>query len=318
MVATRADATKGDPTAAPPAAAAAADRLVTLCQVSAAGTETTRVRPVKQAKALLAGTRSYAGPCVAYGTPDQLGNGTVRTYVQRQDSRPLAVGAVFPESALTGLEQEPSDGERCYDVNADGAIDPMMECAGGWEHPLDLPRQSDVPLKWSLVNWNPHGHGAPGVYTYPHFDFHFYLQPKAERDAIRPGPCGVIVHCDDYQTGIVPVPAEYFPPGYTDIGAVEVKMGNHLVNMSGPEWQGQPFMKTMIFGSYAGKITFIEPMVSLAYFQQVRSGQTPGGCAPINQPKRWQEAGWYPQDYCIRYRANRGDFTVSLENFKRG
>src|SRR5215203_3393867 len=179
MVATRADATGDRAPAARPAAATGA--LVTFCQVSSAGTETTRTWPAPLARA-----RSYAGPCVSYGTPDQLGNGTVRTYVQSKDSRPLAVGAVFGESALTGLEQEPSDGERCYDVDGDGTTDPMMECAGGWEHPLDLPRQSDLPLKWSLVNWNPHGHGAPGVYTYPHFDFHFYIQPKAERDAIRP------------------------------------------------------------------------------------------------------------------------------------
>ena len=34
-----------------------------------------------------------------------------------------------------------------------------------------------MPLKWALLNWNPHGHIPPGIYDRPHFDVHFYMEP---------------------------------------------------------------------------------------------------------------------------------------------
>ena len=35
--------------------------------------------------------------------------------------------------------------------------------------------RADIPFKWVLLNWTPHGHIPPGVYDTPHFDVHFYL-----------------------------------------------------------------------------------------------------------------------------------------------
>jgi hypothetical protein len=292
---------------------------VTVCVVRAKHPkrENTAVVPTEVATELQRTTLSYAGPCAWYGAASALGDGTVRTYTQRRQGVPLAIGAVFPSSMLTNLPADYSDGHHCFDVDGNGSVDPMMECAGGYERPLNVPVQPDVPVKWALVNWNSHGHGAMGVYTYPHFDFHFYVQSKAERDAIRVGPCGIVVNCDDYATGAKPLPSKYFPAGYSDIGAVEVAMGNHLVDQSGPEWQGQPFMRTFVYGAYNARISFLEPMISLAFLNQVRSGQSPSGCYPISQPQRWQQPGWYPSTYCVRYRANRDDFTVSIESFQR-
>jgi hypothetical protein len=301
---------------------ATAASTVTICLVPPGqlSNEFTLTVPAAAASALLAQTPSYTGPCAAYGTASALGQGNIRTFAQLEDGRPLSIGAVFPRTTLSGLPTTMTDGHHCYDVDGNGTTDQMTECVGGHERPLDMPAAirnvPGIPLQWALINWNPHGHGAPGVYDVPHFDFHFYIQSKAERDAIRPGPCGLAVNCDDYARGALPVPAANMPPDYRDLGFVEYGMGNHLLDQTTPEWNGIRFTRTFIFGAYDGRISFLEPMITAAWFEQLATGQTPGGCVPIKQPQSWQVPGWYPQKYCFRYRANRNDFTVSLEDFR--
>ncbi|WP_367138571.1 hypothetical protein [Saccharothrix sp. HUAS TT1] len=305
------------------AAAAPGQNPVTVCVVAHrdANSEHGRTLTVSQrvADLLVRQSSSYYGPCAVYGAARPLGQGTVRTFAQLQGNRPTSVGITFSPKTLTGLPSEMTDGLRCFDVNGDGVRQEMLECAGGHERPLELPaaltRLSDVPFKWALVNWNPHGHGPPGIYEHSHFDFHFYTQPKAERDAIRLGPCGVVVHCDDFATGTAPVPAQYLPAGYSDNAAVEALMGNHLVDMTDEEWNGSPFVKTFIYGAYAGKITFLEPMITKGWFDRLSSGQQAGGCFPINQPAAWQEPGWYPKVYCTEFRPNRDEYVVTLQDF---
>lgn len=303
--------------------AAAADR-VTVCAVAHRDGNVehgqTRSLPRPTAELLVQRTQAYLGSCAVYGAPSPLGEGTVRTFAQIEDRRPTTIGITFSSKTLTGLPTAMTDGNRCFDTNGDGVRQEMTECAGGHERPLELPaaltRLSGVPFKWALMNWNPHGHGPPGIYEPGHFDFHFYTQPKAERDAIRLGPCGVVVHCDDFATGTVPVPARYLPAGYSDNAAVEGLMGNHLVDMSNEEWNGATFVKTFIYGAYAGKITFLEPMITKGWLDRIGSGQRAGGCFPINQPAAWQEPGWYPTAYCTEFRPNRDEYVVTMRDFR--
>lgn len=303
--------------------ASASEPYVTVCYVRTGqqGTEKTVQVSRRTAKELLTKTASYPGPCALYGAPSALGNGAVRTYAQLDGARPLSIGVSLPATTLTNLPTPPTDGQRCFDVDNNGSIDAHLECFGGHERPIELPaglaHRTSTSLKWALVNWNTHGHGPPGIYDTPHLDFHFYIQPRAERDAIRIGPCGIGVNCDDFATGRIPVPAQYLPQDYADLGAVEVKMGNHLVDQSGAEFHGELFTHSFIYGAYAGKVSFLEPMVSLATFQLLKAGPDREICKPIKQPAQWLERGWYPRTYCLRYRENRQDFTVSLENFRR-
>ncbi len=283
--------------------------------------EVTVSMPKFEAADYLANTPSYSGPCAAYGTPAPLGGGTLRTYNQLDSTgKPISVGVVFPASTLTNMPTAMTDQHHCYDVNGDGVIDPMTECMGGFENPLDLNNnllsRPDNPLKWVLVNYNPMGHGPTGIYDVPHFDFHFYIQSKAERDAIRPGPCGMVMNCDDFATATKPVPSQYMPTDYINNNVAEVAMGNHLIDQTSPEWHNTPFTKTFIYGAYDAKISFIEPMITKAYFQGLASGTNTNGCFPIKQPAAWQVPGYYPQSYCIRYRPTRNDFTVSMENYQ--
>lgn len=165
------------------------------------------------------------------------------------------------------------------------------------------------------MNWNPSGHIPPGIYDVPHFDIHFYLTPNAERLAIRPGPCPVLVHCDDYPRGKILPAARYRTADHVDVDAVEPAMGNHLIDLTGPEFAGAPFTHSFIYGIWDGHISFYEPMVTHEWFTALRHGTRADACFAINLPQAWERAGWYPTEYCLRYRPNRDELTASLEGF---
>ena len=42
-------------------------------------------------------------------------------------------------------------------------------------------------------------------------------------------------------------------------------MGWHWIDPLSPEFTGQPFSKTYIYGYYGGELSFVEPMITLAY-----------------------------------------------------
>lgn len=254
-------------------------------------------------------------PCTEYGKRVPMGDGAIRSYTQRVGRRPLALGVTFPAAALRNLPVPVSDGKHCFDKDGDGEFDLHTECAVGHEHVLDLPRgfrhKVDTPFEFALTNWNPQGHMPVGVYNVPHFDFHFYIQSLEERNAIRVGPCPVLTNCDDYERAKLPVPERYRAPDFADFDAVEPAMGNHLIDPTGPEFNGRPFTHTWIYGQYDARITFYETMITKAWFDDRRDV-----CVPFKQPSAWQQAGWYPTSYCIAYRENRDDYTVSLTGFR--
>jgi hypothetical protein len=102
------------------------------------------------------------------------------------------------------------------------------------------------------------GHPPPGIYSVPHFDFHFYKMPLAERLAIPPYPQAMAAFNNN------PLPG-YLPTAYVKAPAGEAKMGAHWMDVTSPEFNGQPFTHTFVYGSYDGKVNFLEPMATLAF-----------------------------------------------------
>ena len=234
-----------------------------------------------------------------YGDRTSLLGGHAQTYVQiEQGGKPRALGVRFTRSMLADLPYDPPfDGNNCFDINGDGELTfhlPMPECAGGYQailfFPAEIVKNAKLPFKWFLLNWNPTGHGPPHVYDVPHFDFHFFIMDYIDRNFIRPGPCGIVVNCDDFEIAIEPVPARYLPPDYQDFQAVEPRMGNHLVDVTSPEFTPAGFTRTFVYGSYNGQITYLEPMVTLAFLES-----QPDECLPVKQPQAFQVAG-----YCLQ------------------
>jgi hypothetical protein len=248
--------------------------------------------------------------------PSGLGNGTVASYAEFDKSgAPKVIGVVFSASALEGLPTAPSDGHRCFDANNDGVIDPATECSAWHERVLPIPseasRRADVPFKWALLNWNPRGHIPPGVFDKPHFDVHFYIEPIENIFAIQRGLCGPeLVRCDQFAVARKPVPVNYVPPNFLELGLVAPAMGNHLVDPTGHEFHGQPFTRHWIYGAYDGRVIFYEEMVDRNYLLS-----KPDACFPILSPDAVALTGYYPTRSCVRYAPGTNEYSVSIEDF---
>ena len=204
-----------------------------------------------------------------------------------------------------------SDHHHCAERTNDGAA----KCQYTFEHALPLPdvaaRRADIPFKWVLLNWNPVGHIPPGIYDVPHFDVHFEMASIAEIFAIEPGPCGPeFVRCDQFQIGKKSLPPNYVHVDFRDVDAVVPAMGNHLVDLTGPEFNKQPFTRSWIYGVYDGKVIFYEEMVTRAHLLS-----KPNACTPIKSPRAVEVAGFYPTVSCIRNNPASGEHTVSMEGF---
>jgi hypothetical protein len=162
-----------------------------------------------------------------------------------------------------------------------------------------------------LLNWNPVGHIPPGIYDVPHFDVHFYIEPIANIFALESGPCGPdFIRCDQFEVAKQPMPSNYVPPDFRDVDAVVPAMGNHLIDLTGPEFNKQPFTRSWIFGAYRGKVIFYEEMVTRAVLLN-----KPQSCFPIKSPKAVAISGFYPTVSCLRHQAAMGETTVSMETF---
>lgn len=256
---------------------------------------------------------TFRGPAVS------LGDGRMRTYARLDGDRPVALGYELDRKALDGLPKAHTDGRHCADNNHDGRIERDEECVHSHDFVLRLPKEYRKrvggPFRWALLTWDPHGH-APKAYGVPHFDFHFYLQSKAGRNAIRTGPCagGGLIDCADEKKAHRPVPGRYRPKDYRDLGAVVSAMGNHLTDPASPELHGAPFTKTFLYGAYDGRITFYEPMVTRAWLLRVADGKE-GGCVRIKQPAAFRKAGAYPTRTCLEGRKD-GRISVALTGFR--
>jgi len=250
------------------------------------------------------------------GTPSSLGNGTVTSYSELDGSgAPKAIGVLFSAGALDALPTAPSDGHRCFDANNDGVIDLATECSMWHERVLPVPseasRRPDVPFKWVLLNWNTQGHIPLGVFDKPHFDVHFYIEPIENIFALQRGTCGPeSLRCDQFAMARKPVPRNYVPPNFEDVGAAAPAMGNHLLNRTTPEFHGEPLKRTWIYGVYDGRVIFYEEMVTLSFMMS-----KPDTCFPIESPDAVALTGYYPTRSCIRYAPGKNEYTVSMEDF---
>lgn len=159
--------------------------------------------------------------------------------------------------------------------------------------PLHQKAQTLTPFDHLTVDWNPHGHPPEDIFTVPHFDFHFYMIPVEERMQIPFAPT-------------TPVPAGYMPDGWMADPVSIPMMGTHWSDQSVAPGT---FQATMIYGSYAGEVTFVEPMITL---EELTTDQ--GMNIGYAQPDIYQEHGvWYPTRYSY-YRS--GDkYYVVLSHF---
>ena len=238
------------------------------------------------------------------GAPVKVGRGEARAYVvvDPESGDPVEVGVALDEAAMDGL---PETGEHG---------------GGGHEHYsswiLELPGGHRTPYRFVELDWNPKGHGGP--YTAPHFDFHFYRVPLAERNAIDPARA-------DYPAQAARLPAaDELPAAYaahhvlanlTPAEAAVPRMGLHWIDTRSPELppRNEPFTATFIVGSWGGKVIFDEPMITRDFILARRDRSADSAVSiPVTASARYSPAGFYMDGYQVSFDSETREFRVAL------
>lgn len=84
-------------------------------------------------------------------------------------------------------------------------------------------------------------------------------------------------------------------------------MGWHWVDSASPEFHGQPFTSTFVYGYYNGKMNFLEPMADLSFLED-----HPHFSATVKEPEKVTTAGWYPAQYKVRFNSAADSYEVLL------
>ncbi len=222
---------------------------------------------------------TYYGPCV------QMGKGHIRSWINiaKCNNKPVAMGVEFFRGSMENLP-----------------TNPMNFPANTFILKLHQKAKESTPFDHITINWEPTGHEPDGIYTVPHFDIHFYKISVAAQMAI---------------TGIpgAPPPAGYLPASYVIPGATVPQMGSHWLDPSSPELPPTlaPFTHTFIYGSDNGKVIFLEPMITRAFFlggtTVTKAIPQPIHFAPVNTN--------YPKKYKIWKTWGDGRNYVALTDF---
>ncbi len=147
------------------------------------------------------------------------------------------------------------------------------------------------------------GHPPIKIYDKAHFDVHFYTISEKERAQITLKGDGIRTSRLTPRKGMMA--AGYILPPHVDFP----KMGSHWVDPTSAELQGGQFTSTFIYGTYGGKLTFVEPMVALSFLQSKPTFEK-----TVSAPAIFDKAGYYPSKYKVAYNATRKEYTISLED----
>lgn len=207
-----------------------------------------------------------------------LGKGMVYSWVKYSQRRiPVAIGMSITGSALKTLPEEMQ------------MIDLVPK--GKYKVP---------PYDHFGFDWNPVGHEPPGIYDLPHFDFHFYTISQHVRHNMS------CTGADEAQCMKTVDPA-LVPANYVPTPAAVPMMGWHWIDVTSPEFNGQPFTRTFIYGYYKGVTAFLEPMITLAFLKT-----KPWATFPVKQSAAVSKNGYYPQNYSVTYSSVKDTYDIAL------
>jgi hypothetical protein len=276
---------------------------------------------------------STAEVSTEYGASAVFQGESVRAFISHDGQQIQSFGVEVPAALYDKAPVDPpSDG--LYDVPVD-AEDPGQGMAWyccGYEIVVPIPASATelTPFREVVLNWNPKGHVPPFVYDVPHTDFHFYFMSDEERLTIggahdsssmctvpnflgpEPPMLPIPQNCEQLAVTGAVLPADQMPPGYQNLGLTEPAMGNHLVDPAFHEFHGMPFDHTLIYMTNAGRLTGMEPMISLAFMRSLDGPVR----VPISMPAAFPVAGMYPTEYVVEYDREGGLFRVSYETWK--
>ncbi|EMA63659.1 hypothetical protein C469_02351 [Halorubrum lipolyticum DSM 21995] len=101
-------------------------------------------------------------------------------------------------------------------------------------------------------------------------------------------------------------------------GAIVPKMGAHLAPTDAPEFDGEEWQETLIWGAAdvdgdgEYENNYVEPMITVDYFQNHLDGVEK---QDIAQPDVYPKDGYYPTTYTVRDLGD-GGYAVVMEEFE--
>ena len=232
------------------------------------------------------------GECAdAYGSQ-------VCTWARTQGDSVLDAGATVPLAAIENAPAE--EGEMTW---------PPKTLAR-----LALPAsvQDRTGLTELTMYWEPTGH-PPGPYLTPHFDFHFYTVPEAERmamdcsDLTRPAalPAGY-----DMIDLALPPPMAQMVGQDTLVGLCVPEMGMHAL-LDSELKSTALFRGSMVLGYYHGSPIFVEPMLTKAMLLEKKSFDLPIPDIP-------GATGEYPRSFRAQYDSTGQSYRFTFSGFAKG
>lgn len=224
---------------------------------------------------------SYSGPI----TP--LGNGTAHLVLLTDaNDKPTSLTLILEHGALTNLP-------------------PNEKREGEWTYLVPKPPGPNTGIDHVTIDWNPHGHDPKGIYSVPHFDFHFYMVDRKHQLAIA-------FPKQDKDPAARVSNRTIIPPGYEVVPMTAVPgMGVHAIDPASPEFHGERFTSTFLYGYYNGKLIFLEPMITRAFLKS-----HPYATFHIPAPPKTSYPGYYPTVYRVMYAPKHRNYAIELTGFK--
>lgn len=230
-----------------------------------------------------------------WGEPLTVGDGEVKTYAKMNPAGKLAsLGIAIDGDAFASFGDDPVAGH------------------------LHFPDVDTHQFTFVGFHYNPEGHPPEEFYGVPHFDFHFYMMDEADVEAIQTGPAPYAIPDTQLPEDYVRMPViDTDDDEKPDMPLADEAMGEHLVDPSSPEFQPDgEFTHTLIYGAYntegtdVGRLTFVEPMVTLAYLNELNDEVA----VDMKMPQEFFVADDYPTQYVMKP-ASDGGVTVAIDDF---
>lgn len=230
-----------------------------------------------------------------WGESLAVGDGEVKTYATTNPAGKLAsLGVAIDAEALAEFDADSVAGH------------------------LHFPDVDAHQFTFMGFHYNPQGHPPEEIYGVPHFDFHFYMMEEADVEAIETGPAQYAIPEAQLPQDYVRTPVvDTDDDGEPDTPLADEAMGEHLVDPSSPEFQPDgEFTHTLIYGAYnvdgsdVGRLTFVEPMITLAYLEALDEEVA----VDSKMPEEFFVADDYPQKYVMKP-SSTGGVTVAIDDF---
>jgi hypothetical protein len=183
------------------------------------------------------------------------------------------------------------------------------------------------PFRYVEVDWNTEGlpRGPNDSFSSPHFDFHYYMRPRAWVDDNTMCVSTNGRTCDETRTTYRQMrrflqlpPAGLVPPAYfADTGSSIPLMGLHLLDgLFHYTVDSVDHHPTLIYGTFGGRVLFAESSVTLDTLQDAIRAPGHTLSFPFRQPHRVQDGVAWPTRFTITYDPATQGFTAGFTRFR--